>query len=497
MSSEAKHIAEKEKKPLNKKLLFIIGGAALAVIAAVVIIFAVLNSGRDAALPSMEQIKGDLGSRLEVTEVAIGKKTYTFEVDSVEIVPSSENLSEDKNDYSLSVDVGRRNEEFALNTVTYNMTYVKDGENYKFVSVETAGVVKLELSPLKGVDKEKALKKVRKTYKKAKFKSQTTDLEKGKDKLAFTVDDKEYEGTAVAVYSFDKTKGWVFKKLDDKKVSFKKGVTHKENGLYTNSAVKNILFLGVDSFDYAGRSDVMMLVSIDMNNGKIKQTSFMRDNYFDIPGYGKDKLNAAYAYDGAELTVKTIEGIFDIKIDHYVATNFSTFRNIINILGGIDVEIDSDEAGYINWQIDHNNQAAVGKISEAGGVTHLNGQQALWLCRDRGNEYFSGDDFMRTGRQRRVIQALVNTYKDLTPDKVLSLLKELKSNVRTDMSVKDIAWYAVRSPKFFTYKFQERCVPTDGEWSSGYSDDGMWIIVLNDFAGLKSEVQHDIYEDLD
>lgn len=496
MSKEFKHNSKSEKKSFPNKWAFIIGGAVLAVAAAVIIIFVIIgNQNKELNLPNDEKIISDLNSVTEITTVKVGKKPLSFKVTTIE--KSDEKVSEDKRSYTFSAKVKRANKIYEIEPVSCKVSYEKKDKDFELRSADVDKDSKVVLKPIAGADKKDALKRAQKTYKNAKYKERKTNLEKGTDNIIFTVDDKEYEGTASVNYKFDSSKGWLFSKLDDSKVKFKKGVTHKENGLYTNSAVKNILYLGIDSDEFSGRSDVMMLISVDSNTGKIKQTSFMRDNWFEIPGYGSNKLNAAYAFGGADLTVKTIQDTFGIKIDNYVATNFSTFKSIINALGGIDVDITSDEAGYINWQINRNGQtSSVGEISESGGVTHLNGQQALWLCRDRGSEQFSGDDFMRTGRQRRVIQSLVSTYKDYTPVKVLATLKSLLENVQTDMTAADLKWFADRSPKFFGYKFSERCVPTDGEWQSGESSDGQWIISLNDFEGLKSEIQKDIYEDL-
>lgn len=497
MGKNLKHNAKNNKKQINKKKLFIIGGAVLAVCAVVVVLIFIFASGNGGKVPSEQTIRSDMEADKSVSSVAVGKKTYKFKINEFKktkdsVKPDSENPEK----YEAWVTISRESEIYGINPVNYKVSYTKSDGKLKYKSAKMTSK-DYTFKALKGVDKNDALKVVQKTYKKAKYKESKTDLEKGTDRLVFTVTDREYEGTAAAVYKFDEKKGWVYKKIDDKNVKFKKGVTHKENGLYTNSNVKNILFLGIDSDSGQGRSDCMMLISVDKNTGKVKQTSFMRDNWFDIPGYGKDKLNAAYAYGGVELTKKTIQNTFGIKIDKYVIADFSTFKEVINAIGGLDIDITSDEAGYVNWQINKNGQAdTVGTISTAGGVTHLNGQQALWLCRDRGGGGFSGDDFVRTSRQRRVIQALVNSYKEYTPIKILETLKVLSKHVKTDMTVADFQWFANRSGKFFGYKFAERCVPQDGEWQSGTSEGGAWIIDLNDFPKLKSEIQHFIYEDL-
>ncbi len=498
MSNQLKHNSNSGKKPINKKKILIICGCVLAACGiAAVIIFFVLNSAVNAKLPKDDRIKADMQADKTITRVKVGKTAYDFKISEFEKTDYKAKPDAEKPEsYEAWVTISRTSDTYGIKPVDYKVTYKLSDKKLVYKSSELIKG-KITFTALAGADKKDAEKRVKKTYKKAVFKDQKTDLKKGVDKISFKVDDKEFTGTATAVYNFNNKKGWLFKKVDDKQVKFKKGVTHKENGLYTNSNVKNILFLGIDSDDGSGRSDCMMLISVDSNTGKIKQTSFMRDNWFNIPGYGENKLNAAYAFGGANLTKKTIEQTFGIKIDNYVAVDFSTFKAVINALGGVDVDITSDEAGYVNWQINKNGQASsVGTISTAGGVTHLNGQQTLWLCRDRGGNGFSGDDFTRTSRQRRVIQSLVNTYCTYTPVKVLATLNALKGNVKTDLTAADFKWFADRSPKFFTYKFSERCVPDDGEWQSGTGAGGAWIIDINDFEGLKTEIQKRIYEDI-
>lgn len=497
MANNLKHNAAAGKKPVNKKRIIIICCSVLAVCIAVAVVLFVFVFNNPANLPSDNRIKSDMEADKSITNVAVGKKTFDFTIKDFEKTGDKATPDKDHPEkYTAQVTITRESDVYGIKPAEYKVTYTKKGSKLEYKSSQLESK-DLTFTALAGADKDDALKRVKKTFKKAKYKENKDDLKKGDSKVIFTVNDKEYSGTATAVYKFDRKKGWLFKKIDDKNVKFKKGVTHKENGLYTNSNVKNVLFLGVDSDDGAGRSDCMMLISIDKNTGTIKQTSFMRDNWFEIPGQGENKLNSAYAFGGADLTKKTIQNTFGIKIDKYVVVDFSTFKDVINTLGGIDVDITSDEAGYVNWQINKNGQAgSVGTISTAGGVTHLNGQQALWLCRDRGGGGFSGDDFMRTGRQRKVIQALVDTYKTYTPVKVLATLNVLNDKVKTDLTASDFAWYADRSPKFFKFKFKERCVPQEGEWQSGTGTGGAWIIQLNDFDKLKSDIQHFIYEDL-
>ncbi len=491
-SSEATD-EEAEKKPKSKKKIIVI----IAIIFGVLIlagagVCAYFMFFKIPDKPTDGQIFEALNSDKSITQVDVGSKKYDFSVIKVE--KSKEAL--DNNNYKFSAEITRENDTYGISPVSYNVTFKRKNAEFVYDKAE-AQTDEHELYAVKGVEEDIATAKVRTYYKEAEFKQRDTDLEKGVDRLYYTVKNKEYDGILAIRYDFSKTNGWVFKKFSDKKLELVKGVTHKVNGLLTNSSVKNVLLLGVDSDSGEGRSDCMMLISVDSNTGTIKQTSFMRDNWFNIPGHGPNKLNAAFALGGPELTVKTIQSTFGIRIDNYACVSFTTFKEVINALDGIDVKITSDEAGYINWQINKNGQAGtIGLVKTSGGVTHLNGQQALWLCRDRGGNGFGGDDFTRAGRQRRVIRSIVKAYKDYTPVKVLKTIGTIRKSVKTNLTKKDLKWYAKRSGRFFDYKFKERGVPEPGEWQSGTSAGGAWIIQLNDFKKLKSDIQHFIYEDL-
>ena len=242
----------------------------------------------------------------------------------------------------------------------------------------------------------------------------------------------------------------------------------------------------------------MILVSIDSNNKEIKFSSFMRDTYVDIDGYGKDKLNAAFAYGGPELATKTIEKNYGIKIDNYITTGFADFKKIVNALGGVDIELDKDECGYINWQLGKNGQTETyGEVEVKDGVQKLNGQQALWFCRDRGSENFSGNDFTRTSRQRRMMMGLVKSYKTSSVDDILSITNDLKKYVETDLSKQDLMWLVNHSNKLFTYKTSDKCYPEESSgWSAGSTEIGAWIIEIDSWDTTKKDIAHYIYTDL-
>ncbi len=489
-SIEENNEDEKPKKKRSKKplviTLIIVG--VLAIAAALVWGYFYFIWTPDK--PTQKVIVNDLKADETVTRQKVGSNEYEFDITKAVISKKKINNKQ----FTFDAKITRESEIYGISPETYSVKYVKKGTKFVY-SKAVPQDDDMKFYALKGVEIEIATKKAQKFYKDAVFKQQITNLDKGVDRIYFTVDNKLYEGMVAVRYDFSDTDGWKYKRFSDKKLKIKKGITHEENGLLTNANIKNVLFLGVDSDSGVGRSDCMMLISVDANTGKIKQTSFMRDNWFEIPGYGTNKLNAAYAFGGAALTIKTIENTFGIKIDKYISVDFSTFKEVIDNLGGVDVNITADEAGYINWQINKNGQSSVGLVSTSGGVTHLNGQQVLWLCRDRGGNGFGGDDFTRSARQRRVIRSLVGTYKNYTPDKVLSTIRILRKKVKTNLTGEEFKWFASNSTRFFGFKFQERCVPQAGEWQSGTSAGGAWIIQLYNFPKLKSDVRHFIYED--
>ena len=171
---------------------------------------------------------------------------------------------------------------------------------------------------------------------------------------------------------------------------------------YSNSII-NIALFGVDAVDGdVGRSDSIMIATIDTVHKKLKLTSIMRDSYVAIDGHGNDKLNHAYAFGGPQLAIKTLNENFDLNIENFASVNFETLPKIIDELGGIELNIDADELEYINGYIAHlNNINGTSEPAiESTGIQHVSGTQALAFCRIR---YTSGGDYKRTERHREVL----------------------------------------------------------------------------------------------
>lgn len=161
--------------------------------------------------------------------------------------------------------------------------------------------------------------------------------------------------------------------------------------------IRNIALLGIDSRDddLVGRSDSIMILTLDGAHNKIKLTSIMRDSYVNIDGYGMDKINHAYAYGGPELALKTLNENFDLNIKEVMIVNFSSLIEIIDKIGGVTINITDEEISHIHG-------------INSSGEQLLNGSQALAYSRIR---YATGGDYKRTERQRTVVNAVFNKLK--------------------------------------------------------------------------------------
>lgn len=194
--------------------------------------------------------------------------------------------------------------------------------------------------------------------------------------------------------------------------------------LASDKNVKNILFIGADKEKGgASRSDTIMIVSVNKKTGKITLCSILRDTHVDIPGEREAKINAAHSWGGPTLLVKTIEQNFGIKIDDYASVDFNMFTELVDGLGGIDVEVTEAEANYINNVHNYKSEEKPEHV-DSGESVHLTGYQALWYSRIR----YLDSDFMRTQRQRKVITAIIEKAKgELTPTGVFGLISTAKS----------------------------------------------------------------------
>lgn len=214
--------------------------------------------------------------------------------------------------------------------------------------------------------------------------------------------------------------------------------------LISDKNVRNILLIGCDKANGgSSRSDSIMIASVNKKTGKITVCSILRDTHLYIPGEREAKVNAAYAWGGANLLIQTIEHNFGIRIDDYATVNFEMFTALVDGIGGVDVEVTENEADYINNRHRYGNEKKPDTF-ESGESVHLNGYQALWYSRIRKLD----SDFMRTQRQRKVILAIASEVKSqINPIGIFGLVstaKEVAPYIETTLSTTDF-WSLVFS----------------------------------------------------
>ena len=229
---------------------------------------------------------------------------------------------------------------------------------------------------------------------------------------------------------------------------------------YSNSII-NIALFGVDAVEGgAGRSDSIMIATLDTVNKKLKLTSIMRDSYVAIDGHGNDKINHAYAFGGPQLAIKTLNENFDLNIEDFASVNFETLPKIIDKIGGIELDIDADELKYINSYISNlNNINGTSEPSiESTGLQHVSGTQALAFCRIR---YTSGGDYKRTERHREVLTKILEKIETLPATSYPSLLSEILPMVNTSLDYSKILELGTEVLKLGDSKMELERFPRD------------------------------------
>lgn len=236
-----------------------------------------------------------------------------------------------------------------------------------------------------------------------------------------------------------------------------------DSELYRDSEQTNILLIGVDAreSDVSSRSDTMMLLTIDNKNGQIKLTSFLRDSYVKIAGRKKEKLNAAYFRGGIQGLVDTLELNFKVEIPYYMLVDFEIFTTVVDMLGGIEVEVTEKESAYSKkTPTDRGGYLPL----EAGENIHLNGTEALWYSRMR----YLDSDFMRTQRQRKVITAIVEKAKLQKPRELLELAETIIPLIKTNITADEMKKLGIDAvlDKAYNYSIVQQQIPADETWSN-------------------------------
>ena len=236
--------------------------------------------------------------------------------------------------------------------------------------------------------------------------------------------------------------------------------------------VYNILLIGSDTRNsWYGNSDSMILASINSKTKTIYMTSFMRDLYANIPNVGIRKLNSAYAIGAGPLLVSTIESNYRIDIDNYASVDFNSMAQIIDLVGGVDLEVSTQEAGYLNKYLDE--ICALQGLNPAdyyvagGGMTHLNGNQAVAFARirytSRGSEH---SDYGRTSRQREILTQLMQKARTLDAATLLNVVNNMLPLITHNIDTATLTSLIANVASYVNYDIQTDRIPYDGMYSS-------------------------------
>lgn len=231
--------------------------------------------------------------------------------------------------------------------------------------------------------------------------------------------------------------------------------------LTKTKGVENILLIGADRHGVGenGRSDSMIMVTLNYNTNKIHLTSFMRAMYVYIPrstGGTWGMLNAAYSWGGPNLLVDTIELNFRVNIDHYVVVDFAAFEEAVDLLNGVELTLTEEEARHV--------QANCGVPTTAGKQV-LNGAQTRGYCQIRKID----NDFKRTGRQRKVIDCLISKAKNSDITTLMNLADQILPLVSTDIQDNGVIWnYIFKTFPMLNNVSKGRMLPVENEAGESY-----------------------------
>ncbi len=257
-----------------------------------------------------------------------------------------------------------------------------------------------------------------------------------------------------------------------------------------SNKVINVLLVGIDRNEDGsdGRSDTMILASLNMKNKTITLSSFYRDSWmYETFDNGERtawaKLNASFVYGGAEGLIENIEDYYKIHIDHYVGVDFEGFRSVIDAVGGVVVPVQEHEAEYINEQLCYD-------AVQPGEEVTISGDVALWYVRMRHSDV--DEEVSRTRRQRQFITGLINEFKTLSLSEIDGVVSSLFQYIETDMTKTQIVTYGIRAMtgKWYNYQIQQQQVPDEPyRWEYNGST-WVWIV---DYPGAAYALQTTIY----
>ncbi len=247
------------------------------------------------------------------------------------------------------------------------------------------------------------------------------------------------------------------------------GISDDIYNSFGDTDVINVAVFGLDTRNensFKGRSDSIIIVSINPVEKTVKLTSILRDSYVAIEGYKNQKITHAYAFGGAELAIQTLNRNFHLNIQDYATINFYKLAKAIDVLGGVDVDITESEMHQIN-DIGDDEGRVIEQVTEYGHV-HLNGDQAAVFVRLR--KYDS--DVARSNRQKMVINALIEKARQVNPTEYAKVVKSIMSLCETSLSFSEVMTLVPLINE--DIKIQTLTIPNEDEAIGGVYE-GAWV----------------------
>jgi len=266
-----------------------------------------------------------------------------------------------------------------------------------------------------------------------------------------------------------KNKISTIKKVDIPKVPEQIGIDTTifkpaETVLKKGDTITNILLLGIDSRDPksdVGRSDSIMILTIDEKNDKLKVTSIMRDSLVSIDGHGQEKINHAHAYGGPLLSLKTVNQNYNMNIMNYIQVDFFGLAKLIDYVGGVEIDVSAAEVPLVN---SYGTEVAIIEKTQIvpvvkPGLQNLSGSQAVAYSRIR---YVGRDDFQRTERQRSVLSVLFKKLATKNVTDIPAVIDKLLPYVETSLKTSEIMSFGEYALLHKMSSFDQSRVPYDG-----------------------------------
>lgn len=249
----------------------------------------------------------------------------------------------------------------------------------------------------------------------------------------------------------------------------------------TMAGYTNIALFGLDSTQQSldagnNRTDVMIIASINNKSGEVRLVSLYRDTYLDIGDGNYQKANAAYAFGGPEQAIKMINTNLDLNITDYVTVGFGGVADLVDEVGGVEIDVQSDEIEHLN-NYQSTMATEIGKEYvpvTAPGMQTLNGLQATAYCRIR---YTDGGDFKRTERQKEVLSKAFEKLKKSGPITMIKAANSLSSEIRTSLNPAEIASLALKAMRFNIS--ETNGFPNDQYRTVGYIGDQSCVIPVH------------------